>query len=254
MLLAIDVGNTHTVLGLYDGGELMDMWRVVTDKGRTADELRANLAMLFFADDVDEADIDAAALACVVPQLIVAWRKALADMLGCDVLICSAETAGDLFPTDYPNPHEIGSDRVADAIAATALYGAPVIVVDFGTATNIEVIDADGLFRGGLIAPGVETGSKALFSLAAKLSTIALDDPGAAIGRNTEQAVRAGIVYGEADRVDGLVNRVIRELGYEATVVATGGLATTIAPFSSTIQEVNPQLTLEGLRILHEAR
>ena len=168
--------------------------------------------------------------------------------------MCTAETAGALFEADYPNPREIGADRVADAVAAKELYGAPVIVVDFGTATNIEVVDKDGRFVGGIIAPGVETSATALFSHATKLGAIDLVDPKTAIGHNTEQAMQSGIVYGEADRVDGLVRRIFDQLGYETPVVATGGLASRVAALSRTITATNPELTLEGLRLVYDAR
>ena len=166
-------------------------------------------------------------------------------------VVCSAKTAGSLFDADYPNPREIGSDRVADAVAARELFGAPVIVVDFGTATNIEVVDKQGRFLGGIIAPGVQTGASALFSHATRLAAIDLVDPRHAIGRNTEEALQAGIVYGEADRADGLVRRVAEELGYDAPVVATGGLAPLIAEHSRTISAVQPDLTLVGLRLVY---
>ena len=192
------------------------------------------------------------ALASVVPALTMAWCAAAYRMIGKDALVCSAETAGSLFEADYPNPHEIGADRVADAVAAKALYGAPVIVVDFGTATNIEVIDKDGCFAGGIIAPGVESSMNALFSHAALLPQVELVDPRNAIGRNTTKAMQVGIVYGEIDRVDGLVNRVFDQLGYKTTVVATGGLSSTMAPLSKTISEVNPDLTLQGIRMIYE--
>ena len=176
-------------------------------------------------------------------------------MVGADPLVCTADSAGEeLFPTAYANPAEIGADRVADAVAARALYGQPVVVVDFGTATNIEVVDRDGAFAGGVIAPGVETSASALFSHANRLSAIELEDPHTAIGGNTAQAIQAGIVYGEADRVDGLVRRIFEQLGYEAPVVATGGLASRVAPLSRTITHVNKELTLEGLRRIYEAR
>ena len=253
MLLAIDVGNTHTVAGAYEGDRMVRGWRVATEKQQTADELRARLAGLFFADKFDEAQIDGVALCSVVPSLTRAWVKAMRDMLGVETLVCNAETAGDLFKATYPRPHEIGADRVVDAIAAREMYGAPVVVLDFGTATNIEVIDSEGRFVGGIIAPGVETSAAALFSRAAKLSSIALEAPPRAIGLSTDEAVQSGIVLGEADRVDGLVRRVFAQTGEKATVVATGGLASLIAEHSSEITLVNPDLTLEGLRIIYEA-
>lgn len=254
MLLTIDVGNTQTVIGAYRGGKLACTWRVATDKAQTADEIRASLAMLFFADGIAAEEVRGAALASVVPRLTEAWLGAARAMFGVEALVCSARTAGPLFPTDYPQPDEVGSDRVADAVAARERYGAPVVVVDFGTATNIEVIDREGRFVGGIIAPGVETSAQALFSHATRLAAIGLDDPGCAIGRSTDAAVRSGIVYGEADRVDGLVRRIFGQIGYRAPVVATGGLAPLVAAHSSEITEVDPWLTLEGLCLVYAAQ
>ena len=252
MLLAIDVGNTQTVLGVYDGERLCHMWRVATNKKHTPDELRLKVIPLLESAGYSCSQIDGSALASVVPYLTAAWCDALADMLGEAPLICNAATAGDLFLTEYANPSEIGADRVADAVAARALYGAPVIVVDFGTATNIEVVDARGHFIGGAIAPGMETSAAALFSHATKLAATELVDPGTGIGGNTAQAIQIGIVYGEVDRVDGLVNRIFEQLGYRAPVVATGGLARRVAPLSRTITDVDQDLTLEGLRRIYE--
>lgn len=254
MLLAIDVGNTQTVLGLYEGERLAHMWRVATNKTHTADELRLKLRGLLQAACVDARDMRGVCLASVVPALTVRWQDVSWEEFGKEALACSAATAGDLFVTDYANPAEIGADRVADAIAARALYGAPVVVVDFGTATNIEVVDREGKFAGGIIAPGMETSANALFAHASRLAAIDLADPHTAIGGTTAQAIQAGIVYGEADRVDGLVRRVFAQLGYEAPVVATGGLASRVAPLSSTISRVDPELTLNGLRMLYDAR
>lgn len=254
MLLAIDVGNTQTVVGIYQDRSLQFRWRVATNKSHTSDELRVKLVPLLVSEGLTLGDISGVTLASVVPALTMAWCSAARRMIGKDALVCSAETAGALFEADYPNPHEIGADRVADAVAAKALYGSPVIVVDFGTATNMEVVDADGRFIGGVIAPGVETSASALFSHATKLGAIDLVDPGTAIGRNTEEAIQAGIVYGEADRVDGIIRRIFAQLGYEAPVVATGGLASRVATQSQTITAINPELTLEGLRLVHEAQ
>ena len=255
MLLAIDVGNTQTVIGVYDGEKLRHMWRIATNKSHTSDELRLKLMPLLQSEGIASGELAGAALASVVPQLTHGWRSALRKLVGADPLVCTADSAGeDLFPTAYANPAEIGADRVADAVAARALYGQPVVVVDFGTATNIEVIDRDGVFAGGVIAPGVETSAAALFAHANRLSAIELEDPRTAIGGNTAQAIQAGIVYGEAERVDGLVRRIFDQLGYTAPVVATGGLASRVAPLSRTITQVNKELTLEGLRRIYEAR
>ena len=241
MLLAIDVGNTQTVVGIYQDGSLQYRWRVATNKSHTSDELRVKLVPLLASEGLKLDDVRGVALASVVPALTMAWCAAAYRMIGKAALVCSAETAGSLFEADYPNPHEIGADRVADAVAAKALYGAPVIVVDFGTATNMEVVDADGRFIGGVIAPGVETSASALFSHATKLGAIDLVDPHTAIGHNTEEAIQAGIVYGEADRVDGIIRRIFAQLGYETPVVATGGLASRVAAQSQTITAINPR-------------
>ena len=254
MLLAIDVGNTQTVVGVYQEKRLLHQWRVATNKQHTSDELRVKLAPLLLSEGIATQHLEGVALASVVPQLTQAWCAAVERMTGSEALVCSAEAAGGLFSTEYANPAEIGADRMADAVAAKALYGAPVVVVDFGTATNIEVIDAEGRFVGGVIAPGVETSAQALFSRATRLGAIELVDPHTAIGGNTEQAIQAGIVYGEADRVDGLVQRIFDQLGYRAMVVATGGLAARVAAQSRTITVTNPELTLEGLRLVYEAR
>lgn len=194
------------------------------------------------------------ALASVVPALTMAWCAAAYRMIGKDALVCSAETAGSLFEADYPNPHEIGADRVADAVAAKALYGAPVIVVDFGTATNMEVVDADGASSGGVIAPGVETvGLRAVLAR----HEAGGHRPGRPSYRHRAQHGRghqAGIVYGEADRVDGIIPPHLRPAGLRDACGGDGGLASRVAAQSQTITAINPELTLEGLRLVYEAQ
>lgn len=253
MLLAIDIGNTQTVVGVFEGPKLRHMWRLATNKADTSDELRVKVRPLLASEGIDAPEIGGSIVASVVPALTASWKRALSYMLGEEPLVCSAATAGPLFATTYGNPAEIGADRVADAVAARELYGSPVVVVDFGTATNVEVVDAQGRFVGGIIAPGLETSAAALFSHATRLPAIELVDPGTAIGKNTVHAMQAGIVYGEADRVDGFVRRIFAELGYEAPVIATGGLAATMAPLCETVTHVNSELTLEGLRLVYEA-
>lgn len=259
MLLAIDVGNTQTVLGIYGDDDRVaprHMWRVSTNKHDTADDLRAKVIPLLFAVGIAVDDIDAAALSSVVPALAAAWRRAVAEMCGVKARLCTAHVAEEagLFSADYPNPHEIGADRVADAVAACSLCGAPVVVVDFGTATNIEVIDERGMFVGGIIAPGVETSAGALFSHATRLSAVDMTAPDHPIGKSTEEAIGSGIILGEADRVDGLLRRIFGQLGRSCPVVATGGLARVVAAHSQEITEVLPELTLEGLRLLAAAQ
>ena len=208
MLLTVDVGNTHTVIGGYgfdhegswhadasqeeraasctcDSESLQFVWRMATNKKQTEDEIRATLSSMFFAQRLDCSCVAGMALASVVPQLSAAWKRVARDLFGVEAFVCTAETTQGLFKADYPNVHEIGSDRIADAIASLHLYGAPVVVVDFGTATNIEVVNREGLFVGGVIAPGVSTSASALFSYASKLAATELVDPGAAIGTST---------------------------------------------------------------------
>ncbi len=253
MLLAIDVGNTQTVLGIYDGAQLLHMWRLATDHVRTSDEIRVQLGGLLSLADIDGSQVDGAVLATVVPALKRRWQKVCRVMFDCTALAVDAQVAADLLDTSaYRNQAGIGADRIADAVAAKSLYGSPVIVLDFGTATNMEVVDRDGRFAGGVIAPGVETSMKALFSGTALLPEVELVDPGTSIGLDTIEAIQVGIVYGEVERVDGLVRRMWEQLGYETDVVATGGLCTAFAPLCQTVTHMNPELTLEGLRIIYE--
>lgn len=281
MLLVVDVGNTQTVIGVYasESGRTASVvpadatgkhtetlgrisglerplasWRLATCKHDTADDLRAKVMPLVRMARIDVNDIHAVALASVVPALTHAWSAAVTahGRVPMEVRICTAASAVEagLFATDYPNPSEIGADRVADAVAARALFGAPCVVVDFGTATNIEVIGADGRFLGGIIAPGVETGAAALFSHATRLAATDMTAPPQVIGTSTETAVQSGIVLGEAARVDGLVARIFAQIGCRGAVVATGGLAPLVAEHSVEITDVLPELTLEGLRLI----
>ncbi len=257
MLLAIDIGNTQTVLGVYGEGDRVEpscMWRLATSKNDAADDARAKLLPLIGSAGLGSADVDEAMIASVVPSLTRSWSSAVRSTVDVDVGYCTAQaaTAAGLFETTYADPGEIGADRVADAVAARSLYGAPVVVVDFGTATNIEVVDERGVFVGGIIAPGVKTGADALFSQASLLSAVDLEvsPPSDVIGTNREDVIRSGIVYGEADRVDGLLRRVFAQIGRKCPVVATGGLAPLITAHSSEITDVLPELTLEGLRLI----
>lgn len=253
MLLAIDIGNTQTVLGIYDKDRLVHMWRLATNVNYTSDELRIKIHTLLNAEKLCETSIDGAILASVVPALTHNWEKVCMRSFGVEAVVVSSKSAGHLVGIDSEVEFsELGADRVADAVAAKYLYGFPVVVVDFGTATNIEVIDKNGNFVGGVIAPGVESSMRSLFSHAALLPAVELENPGVAIGRNTTEAIKVGVVCGEAARIDGLVERIEEQLGYEVKTVATGGLAHRIAPMSKTIAEINLELTLQGLRLIHQ--
>ena len=247
MLLAIDVGNTQTTIGVFDGEEMLHMWRISSDTTQSTDELRITLNGLLMMDGVARANIDGMALATVVPAAKHMWMKVGRTMFGLPVLDINVRTAGDLIDVTNYRRSVLGADRIADAVAARKFYGAPVIVVDFGTATNIEVIDKDGCFVGGVIAPGVMSSMNALFSRTALLPQVELVDP-----KITIKAMQVGIVYGEVDRVDGLVHRIENQLGYKAKVVATGGLASTMAKLTTTVTEINPELTLQGIRLIYE--
>lgn len=251
MLLVADIGNTQTHLGVFDENELVCSWRLSTRAADTADELLISLQTLLVISKLD-ITIDHVVVASVVPALNSSWIAAARQLSGAEPMFLSSRTARN-FLSIYPHPDEIGADRIAVALAAVASYGAPVIVVDFGTATNIEVINKDGAFVGGIICPGLATSANALFAAAARLPRMYIETPPTAIGRSTKEAVQSGLTYGEIDRIDGLVRRIFVELGYEAPVIATGGLSKLVLKISSTITDVNDHLTLEGLRLAYQS-
>jgi type III pantothenate kinase len=245
-LLAIDVGNTQTALGLFEQAELTRHWRLATEAHRTGDELGILLGGL-----VDLHSVDGITLSSTVPALVRAYEE-LADGAGVALLVLGPGVRTGI-PVAYDNPHEVGPDRIANAVAARERYGAPCIVVDFGTSTNFDVVSAAGEYVGGVLAPGIEISMDALFERAARLVKVDFAAPPTPIGRTTATALQSGLVYGFAGQVDGIVGHIRDELG-EATaqVVATGGLATLIAPHAKTIDRVDPFLTLEGLRLVWE--
>lgn len=252
MLLAIDIGNTQTALGLFDGKALVQSWRMPTDAAFTRDEIHMRLMGYFQIYGLDLGAVDTFAFAGVVPQLSREWHRT-AEQLGVRVVQVGRETAG-VTRVDAPNPSEVGADRIANATAAAELYGAPSIVVDFGTATNIDVVDARGYYIGGAIAPGIRISMDALTARAAKLASVPLEAPEAAIGRNTVECVQVGAVVGAAAMAEGLVARIKRELGPAgagARVVATGGLAGVVAGCTDCFDAVDQQLTLKGIQIIY---
>jgi type III pantothenate kinase len=244
MLLAVDVGNTQTVFGLYDGPELGDRWRIATEAQRTGDELGALLA-----DFLDFGALDGICLSCTVPRLIREYEHVAERWVRAPLLVIGPGIKTGI-PVQHDAPHEIGPDRIVNAVAAKEKYGAPAIVVDFGTSTNFDVVSPAGEYVGGVLAPGVEISMDALFARAARLVKVDYVEPPAAIGKSTATALQSGLVYGFAGQVDGIVEAIRRELGVDATAIATGGLADLIAPHSRTIGKVDPFLTLDGLRIV----
>jgi type III pantothenate kinase len=251
MLLAVDVGNTQTVLGLFEGERLVEDWRVATEGERTGDELAALLGRLLELADLGFGDVTGLVLASSVPALIRSYEELAEAYLEAPLLVLGPGVKTGL-PILYDDPREVGPDRIANAVAVRERYGAPAIVVDFGTSTNFDAVSSAGEFVGGVLAPGIETSMEALFLRAARLTKVDFAAPPSVIGKTTASALQSGLVYGFAGQVDGIVERMRGELGDTAPVIATGGLADLIAPHSSTIERVDPLLTLEGLRLVWE--
>lgn len=248
MLLTIDVGNTNTVLGVFDGETLVQSWRVKTDPATTADEM-----VLTYRGLLEQTEpITGIALCSTVPAVLHEMRTMLtryfADVP--TVIVEPGTKTGVPIITD--NPREVGADRIVNTLAAHHLFDGPCIVVDFGTSTNLDVVSDKGEFLGGALAPGIEISLEALAQRAAQLRKVELVRPRSVIGKNTVEALQAGALYGFAGQVDGLVERICAELGDTATVIATGGLAPIVVPESRTITEHVPELTLIGLRLVFE--
>lgn len=260
MLLTIDVGNTQTVLGLYDpestSGEgaavgLVDHWRLSTDAERTSDEYSVLVRSLLDTVDVDfDEDLRGASVCSGVPRILANLRHMITRYLPFEPIVIEPGVKTGM-PILYDNPKEVGADRLANAIAAYDLYGGPTVVVDFGTGNNFDVISEDGEFLGGAIAPGIEISLDALFGRAAALRAVELVEPRNVVGKSTVESIQSGTIYGFGAMIDGMVRRFADEIG-DINVVATGGLAHLISPVSETIQHVEPFLTLHGLRIVHQ--
>ena len=247
-LLAVDVGNSDTVLGLFAGATLAGFWRI-TSRAATADELGAQIDALARAYHWHR---PAAAVLCsVVPGLTLPWTRALDLLIGAPPVEVSASTARSL-PIRYHDKTAVGADRIANAVAARALYGTPAIVVDLGTATTFDCISKQGAYLGGAIAPGVASSAEELFRRAARLPRVELRRPARALGRTTEESLQAGVLWGAAGQVDALVRRLALEMKGTPAVIATGGLAAAIAPECETINLVDETLTLKGMRLIWE--
>jgi type III pantothenate kinase len=251
MLIVIDVGNTQSVMGLFEGEDLVDQWRLSTVRERTADEYRLFFAGLLRQDGWRLEDVDGAALSSVVPTAKEAMISLAEDMIDGPVVVVGPGVRTGM-AINIDNPREVGADRVVNAVAAVRRYGAPVISVDFGTSTNFDVVDETGAYIGGAIAPGLEVSLDALIRATAALRRVETVEPPSAIGRNTIEAMQSGLLYGHAGLVDGILERLRSALGGDPAVVATGGLASTIVPLCRAVDTVDQWLTLDGLRMIYE--
>jgi type III pantothenate kinase len=250
VLLAVDVGNTQTHLGAFEGEELREHWRFQTRAGATGDELAERIAGLFALSGVPFGDVEAVCVSSVVPPLGAQYEQLTARYLDAQCLTIGPGTRSGM-PIRIDNPLEVGADRLVNAIAAYDRFGGACVVVDFGTGINFDAVSAEGEYLGGAIAPGLEISLTALVERAARIPRIELAEPEAAIGRSSRAAIQSGVVFGFAGMIDGIVRRIEEELG-EARLLATGGLASVIVPFTETIEEVDDMLTLKGLRLIHE--
>ena len=250
MLLAADIGNTQTHLGVFDGEDMVQHWRFQTRSGATGDELAERIAGLFELCDMDFREVDALCVSSVVPPLGSQFEQLAERYLKAECL-----TIGPGLRTGMPiridNPLEVGADRLVNAIAAYDRFGEACISVDFGTGINIDAVSAEGEYLGGAIGPGLAPSLTALIDRAARISRIDLEEPQEAIGRSTRAAINSGFIFGFAGLIDGIVRRIEEELP-SPHVLATGGYAATVVPFAETIDEVDDLLTLKGLRLIHE--
>ena len=251
MLLAIDVGNTQTQAGVYSGEQLLHEWRISTERAATADELAADHDQILRLRGGSLGELDEMVVASVVPTLSAAYQSLALKYLRREALLIGPGVRTGI-SLAIDSPHELGADRIVNAVAAHRRHGGPCIVVDFGTATTFDAVSEAGEYVGGVIVPGIETSLDALTARAARLVKVDLVAPDRVIGKSTAESMRSGIVFGTVAMVDGVVERMKEELGPDTFVLATGGLAALVCPYSLQIDEDDPLLTLEGLRLVHE--
>jgi type III pantothenate kinase len=251
MLLVVDVGNTQTHFGTFEGEKLLEHWRFATVRSSTADELGAALRNLLELRGYGFADLKASIVSSTVPALEPEWAAMASRYLGHEMLAVGPGTKTGM-AIRYDNPREIGADRLVNAVAVRERLGTPSVCVDFGTATTFDIVSAEGEYVGGALMTGIEISLEALSERGARLPKVDLAPPRHVIGKNTIDAIRSGVVYGYAGAIDAILRRLYDELGARAAVIATGGLAHLVVPFTEEIEEVDDLLTLTGLRLLHE--
>ncbi len=251
MLLVLDIGNTNVTLGVFEGSALKSTWRLATDARRMPDEYGFFMANIMSYRGVQPSDITGACICSVVPPLIPTFEEVCRNYFAVQPLTVSAGVKTGI-SIQYDSPRDVGTDRVADAVAALKLYGGPVIVVDFGTATVFDAVSADGKYLGGALAPGINLSADALYQSTSQLRRVELVPPATAIGKNTVAAMQSGLIFGYIGLVEGMVARFKSELGTESKVIATGGLAELMARETTVFDAVNPDLTLLGLRMIYD--
>lgn len=255
VLLVIDIGNTNVSVGIYDyakdEGKLSQHWRLTTHREQTSDELSITLRALFGQEGRSVDEVTDVILSSVVPPLAPIWERVSTKLFDTSPIVIGPGVRTGM-PVRYENPREVGADRIVNAVAAFEMFGGPIIAVDFGTATTFDCVSEQGEYLGGVITPGIHISMEALFERASKLHRVEIAKPRSVIGKTTTGALQSGLLYGYAGMVDAMVERIRSELGAQARVIATGGLARRIAGESAAIERVEPFLTLEGLRILFE--
>ena len=251
MLLTIDVGNTQVALGMFDREDLVGHWRLSTNPLATFDEARWQLVGILGADGFTQSDVRGVAISSVVPAMTTALRRVAPHIASGPIVVVEPGVKTGM-SIEIDNPREVGADRIVNALAARERYGSPAVVVDFGTSTNFDVVGSEGAYLGGAIAPGLEISTEALISGTAALRKVEFSPPRSVIGKGTVEAIQSGGLFGHAGLVDGIVERIAAEFDEPVTRVATGGLASTIVPHCSSVDTVDPYLTLEGLRIIFE--
>ncbi len=251
MLLTIDVGNTNMVFGLYEGKELVGTFRISTNSERTSDELGMLISQYYHFHGIDRAKTDAVIVATVVPPVMHTLINAIRKYIKVTPVVVGRDIPYGI-ENRYNNPKEVGADRLVNAVSAVALYGKPLIIVDIGTAITFDAIDAEGAYQGGVIFPGIKISMEALFLKASKLPRVDIDRPEKAIGKTTVQSMQSGAVRGYVGALTGIITDMQKELGGKAKVIATGGMGRMMSEYCSLIDEADPNLTLEGLRIIYE--